>query len=94
MLIKDNDNFSGLNLYKLFFHFRQILPVLEQIGTDPRCEVHRMVLGTREDKEGWLSILCPSSLACVDEGTAWASIVCITYKILYVNVEGFCSTLL
>lgn len=54
---------------------RQILPVLEQIGTDPRCEVHRMVLGTREDKEGWLSILCPSSLACVDEGTAWASIL-------------------
>lgn len=34
-----------------------------------------MVLGTREDKEGWLSILCPSSLACVDEGSAWASIL-------------------
>ncbi|KAK8721494.1 hypothetical protein OTU49_012746, partial [Cherax quadricarinatus] len=54
---------------------RQILPVIEQIGTDPRCEVHQMVLGTRDDKEGWLSVLCPSSLACVDEGSAWASIL-------------------
>ncbi|XP_042225826.1 C-Maf-inducing protein-like isoform X2 [Homarus americanus] len=54
---------------------RQILPIVEQIGTDTRCEVHQMVLGTRDDKEGWLNVLCPSSLACVDEGSAWASIL-------------------
>lgn len=51
------------------------MPVIEKIGTDPRCEVHQMVLGTREDKEGWFNVLCPSSLACVDEGIVWASIV-------------------
>ncbi|XP_076044287.1 C-Maf-inducing protein-like isoform X1 [Oratosquilla oratoria] len=54
---------------------RQITAVVERIGTDPRCDVHQMVLGTREDKEGWLQILCPSSLACVDEGTAWANML-------------------
>ncbi|XP_064099710.1 C-Maf-inducing protein-like isoform X2 [Macrobrachium nipponense] len=54
---------------------RQIMPVVEMIGTDPRCDVHQMVLGTREDKEGWLSVICPSSLACVDEGSAWAAIL-------------------
>lgn len=54
---------------------REILPVIEKIGTDPRCEVHQMVLGTREDKEGWFNVLCPSSLACVDEGIVWASIL-------------------
>ncbi|KAK3854226.1 hypothetical protein Pcinc_039278 [Petrolisthes cinctipes] len=54
---------------------RQILPVIEKIGLDPRCEVHQMVLGTRDDKEGWLNVLCPSSLACVDEGAAWAAIL-------------------
>ncbi|KAG0726243.1 C-Maf-inducing protein [Chionoecetes opilio] len=54
---------------------REILPIIEKIGTDPRCEVHQMVLGTREDKEGWFNVLCPSSLACVDEGIVWASIL-------------------
>ncbi|KAK7082075.1 hypothetical protein SK128_001618 [Halocaridina rubra] len=57
---------------------RKILPVLEIIGTDPRCDVHQMVLGIREDKEGWLNVICPSSLACVDEGSTWAAIILIS----------------
>ncbi|CAL4066694.1 unnamed protein product, partial [Meganyctiphanes norvegica] len=54
---------------------RRILPVIERFGTDPRCEVHQLVMGTREDKEGWINILCPSSSACVDEGNAWAAML-------------------
>ncbi|XP_067002506.2 C-Maf-inducing protein isoform X2 [Anabrus simplex] len=50
---------------------RNLMPVIEHIGTDPRCEVHQLVLGIREGKEGWFQIYCPSSLACVDEGLLW-----------------------
>jgi hypothetical protein len=33
------------------------------------------VLGIREGKEGWFHVICPSSAACSDDGSLWASIV-------------------
>ncbi|CAG2066674.1 unnamed protein product, partial [Timema podura] len=51
--------------YQPFIH--DFMPVIQRIGTDSRCEVHQMVLGIREGKEGWFDIYCPSSLACSDD---------------------------
>lgn len=47
-------------------------PVIHNIGTDARCDVHLMVLGMREGKEGWFHIYCPGSIACDDEGELWS----------------------
>jgi hypothetical protein len=49
--------------------------VVGAIGNDPRCAVHQCVLGIREGKEGWFHVICPSSAACSDDGSLWASIV-------------------
>lgn len=49
--------------------------VIGSIGRDPRCSVHQCVLGIREGKEGWFHVICPSSAACSDDGSLWASIV-------------------
>ncbi|EFX67109.1 hypothetical protein DAPPUDRAFT_64161 [Daphnia pulex] len=49
--------------------------VVGAIGTDPRCAVHQCVLGIREGKEGWFHVICPSSAACSDDGSLWASIL-------------------
>ncbi|KAG8239998.1 hypothetical protein J437_LFUL016514, partial [Ladona fulva] len=38
-----------------------LVPVVRRIGTDLRCEVHQMVLGVREGKEGLFSLYCPTS---------------------------------
>ncbi|KAF2366067.1 hypothetical protein FHG87_003187 [Trinorchestia longiramus] len=54
---------------------KHVVPVVERIGRDGRCEVHQMVASAREGKEGWLQMLCPSSLSCVDEGQAWANVL-------------------
>ncbi|KAK7789019.1 hypothetical protein R5R35_009972 [Gryllus longicercus] len=54
---------------------RSFMPVMERIGKDSRCEVHQLVLGIREGKEGWFHVYCPSSLACVDEGELWCSML-------------------
>ncbi|KZS18373.1 C-Maf-inducing protein [Daphnia magna] len=49
--------------------------VVGAIGNDPRCAVHQCVLGIREGKEGWFHVICPSSAACCDDGSLWASIL-------------------
>ena len=49
--------------------------VVGSIGNDARCAVHQCVLGIREGKEGWFHVICPSSAACSDDGSLWASIV-------------------
>lgn len=49
--------------------------VVRRIGSDPRCEVHRTVLGVREGKEGWFHIYCPGGLTCVDDGQLYAHMV-------------------
>nr|CAD7463313.1 unnamed protein product [Timema tahoe] len=59
--------------YQPFIH--DFMPVIQRIGTDSRCEVHQMVLGIREGKEGWFDIYCPSSLACSDDGLLWCLMV-------------------
>lgn len=51
--------------------------VVGAIGNDSRCAVHQCVLGIREGKEGWFHVICPSSAACSDDGSLWASIVII-----------------
>ena len=55
--------------------YRLLVPVLRRIGSDQRCEVHTMVLGTREEKDGWLELVCPSSAACPDDGQLWTAMV-------------------
>ena len=64
-------------------------PVIERIGTDSRCAVHQCLLGMREGKEGWFHVVCPSSAACSDDGSLWASIVSriqltFNYALLYI----------
>ncbi|XP_037085036.1 C-Maf-inducing protein-like [Pollicipes pollicipes] len=54
---------------------RSLAPVLKRIGSDPRCEVHKMVLATREEKDGWLDVVCPSSASCPDDGQLWAGML-------------------
>lgn len=54
---------------------RSLMPVIERIGTDKNCDVHQMVLGVREGKDGWFDIYCPSSTSCVDDGLLWGSML-------------------
>jgi len=49
--------------------------VVGAIGTDQRCSVHQCVLGIRDGKEGWFHVVCPSSAACPDDGSLWATIL-------------------
>lgn len=65
------------------FLFRGIAPVIKAIGTDTRCTVHQCVMGIREGKEGWFHVVCPSSAACFDDGSLWASIVIILELFIY-----------
>ncbi|CAG2108981.1 unnamed protein product [Medioppia subpectinata] len=49
--------------------------VIRNICSDNRCEVHLTLLGDREEKENWLQIFCPGSIACDDEGDIWSFIL-------------------
>lgn len=48
---------------------------MERLGTEVKCEVHMLVLGAREGKEGWLQLYSPGSLACRDEGALWSRLL-------------------
>jgi hypothetical protein len=51
-----------------------------------------MLLGIREEKESWLQIYCPGSLACDDDGELWSLIVMLLnylYRILDLNFGFF-----
>ncbi|XP_054720950.1 C-Maf-inducing protein-like [Uloborus diversus] len=54
---------------------RSLKPVLEKICCDDRCEVHLMVLGIRDEKEGWLHLYCPGGIACEDDGDLWSTML-------------------
>lgn len=54
---------------------RNFKSVIYNIGADARCDVHLMVLGIREGKEGWFHIYCPGNIACDDEGVLWSELV-------------------
>ncbi|KAG8201592.1 hypothetical protein JTE90_011258 [Oedothorax gibbosus] len=54
---------------------KSLKPVLERIAADPRCEVHLMVLGIRDEKEGWLHLYCPGGVACEDDGDLWSHMI-------------------
>ncbi|XP_054278527.1 C-Maf-inducing protein-like [Macrosteles quadrilineatus] len=57
-------------------HFiKNLTPVIQRIGTSSDCEVHQMVLGVREGKEGWFDIFCPNSAACIDDGQLWGKML-------------------
>jgi len=49
--------------------------VIYNIGVDTRCDVHLMVLGIREGKEGWFHVYCPGNIACDDDGELWTDIL-------------------
>uniref|UniRef100_L7LZ42 C-Maf-inducing protein PH domain-containing protein n=1 Tax=Rhipicephalus pulchellus TaxID=72859 RepID=L7LZ42_RHIPC len=50
-------------------------PIVECLGTDPRCEVHSVVLGARDGKDGWLQLYSPGSPACQDGGALWSQLL-------------------
>ncbi|CAN8001156.1 C-Maf-inducing protein [Ixodes scapularis] len=52
-----------------------LMPVVERLGTDPRCELHSLVLSARDGKDGWLQLYCPGSAACQDEGALWSRLL-------------------
>lgn len=54
---------------------RSLIAVVRSIGLDPRCEVHRCVLPTREGRRSWLQLVCPSSSTAPDEGQLWTTIL-------------------
>ncbi|GIY85374.1 c-Maf-inducing protein [Caerostris extrusa] len=54
---------------------KNLKPVLERISQDERCDVHLMVMGIRDEKEGWLHLYCPGELACDDDGELWSKML-------------------
>lgn len=50
-------------------------PVLANIVSDERCEVHLTVLGVRDEKDGWLRLYCPGGMACEDDGDIWSKML-------------------
>lgn len=76
----------GLNFIFESFITRGMGVVVGAIGNDPRCAVHQCVLGIREGKEGWFHVICPSSAACCDDGSLWASIVIIIIHLFRVII--------
>ncbi|RWS08653.1 C-Maf-inducing protein-like protein, partial [Dinothrombium tinctorium] len=50
--------------------------VIKNIALDARCDVHQMILGIREEKEGWFHVFCPGNIACDDDGDLW-SLMCL-----------------
>ncbi|XP_055933157.1 C-Maf-inducing protein-like [Argiope bruennichi] len=54
---------------------KNLKPVLERICKDERCDVHLMVMGVRDEKEGWLHLYCPGGIACDDEGELWSTML-------------------
>ena len=63
---------AGLTLWRCA---RLLSLALRRLGSDGRCEVHRLVLGTRAEKAGWLELVCPSAATCPDDGQLWADMV-------------------
>lgn len=65
-----------------FFVCRKLKPVLANIVSDERCDVHLMVLGIRDEKEGWLHLYCPGGVACEDDGELWSKMVSLQLLLL------------
>ena len=57
------------------YFIQRIMPIVKRIGTDPRCQVHQMVLGPRDTREGWIQLISPSCIACTDKGETWTELV-------------------
>lgn len=55
--------------------------VVRTFVEDDRCGVHQMLLGVRDEKEGWLNNYCPGNIACDDDGDLWSAMVNI--KIMF-----------
>ena len=55
--------------------FSQLKQTILNIGTDNRCDVHQMILGIREKKDGWFHLYCPGGIACDDEGEVYGEMV-------------------
>jgi len=50
-------------------------PILRRFCADTRCEVHQCLLAVRDSKPGWFDVFCPDSVACVDNGQLYSSMV-------------------
>ncbi|KAG1665382.1 C-Maf-inducing protein [Nymphon striatum] len=50
------------------FPDRKMKSLIRRLGTDPQCDVHLMVLGVRDKKEGWFHLYCLGGIACDDDG--------------------------
>jgi hypothetical protein len=55
--------------------YSEMKKTIEQVGNDPRCDVHKTVLGIRDGKEGWFHLYCPGGIACDDDGILFSVIV-------------------
>ena len=55
---------------------------IENIVSDPRCEVHQTVLGIRESKDGWFHLYCPGGIACDDDGELYGIMVSMAFFLL------------
>lgn len=87
---------------------KKFKPVIQNICSDYRCDVHSMVLGIRDEKEGWIDIYAPGGVACDDDGDLWSLMLkmllscccrkkCFLQsmvKSLEASVEPFCSFML
>ncbi|XP_035230133.1 C-Maf-inducing protein-like, partial [Stegodyphus dumicola] len=53
----------------------QLKDVIRRFVEDDRCGVHQMLLGVREEKEGWFHLYCPGNIACDDDGDLWSAML-------------------
>ncbi|RXG70795.1 C-Maf-inducing protein [Armadillidium vulgare] len=79
----DQETNQHLRCYFSVLSVMEILPIVKRIGTDPRCQVHQMVLGPREQKEGWLQFVSPNAVACCDKGEAWTAMIQVLLSCCY-----------
>ncbi|ESN93743.1 hypothetical protein HELRODRAFT_88288, partial [Helobdella robusta] len=42
-------------------------PLLHNLASDERCDVHSSILGLREEKAGWFDVYCPGGIASEDD---------------------------
>lgn len=74
-------SFVPKDLLDYRFLYSQLKEVVRTFVEDDRCGVHQMLLGVRDEKEGWLNNYCPGNIACDDDGDLWSAMVNI--KIMF-----------
>jgi hypothetical protein len=70
--------------------YSEMKKTIEQVGNDPRCDVHQTVLGIRDGKEGWFHLYCPGGIACDDDGSLFSVIVSQSFAQIVCNSNISC----